>query len=89
MSNATLFEIGGFEVNSVMTTSLAITAVLSVVAIAGTRNMKERQPGRLQSALEYAVGSLERCLCLSSFPIIAVCCRLPENCRAFSPQRAR
>ena len=58
MSNATLFEIGGFEVNSVMTTSLAITAVLSVVAIAGTRNMKERQPGRLQSALEYAVGSL-------------------------------
>ena len=58
MSNATLFEIGGFTVDSVMTTSVAITAVLSVVAIAGTRNMKERQPGRLQSTLEYVVGSL-------------------------------
>lgn len=58
MSNATLFEIGGFAVDSVMTTSLAITAVVSVVAFAGTRNLKERQPGRLQSALEYAVGSL-------------------------------
>ncbi len=43
MSNATLFEIGAFHVNSVMTTSLAITAVVSVVAIAGTRNLKERQ----------------------------------------------
>ena len=40
MSNATLFEIGAFHVNSVMTTSLAITAVVSVVAIAGTRNLK-------------------------------------------------
>ena len=58
MSNATLFEIGAFHVNSVMTTSLAITAVVSVVAIAGTRNLKERQPGRLQSALEYVVGGL-------------------------------
>ena len=51
MSNATLFEIGAFHVNSVMTTSLAITAVVSVVAIAGTRNLKE-------SALEYVVGGL-------------------------------
>lgn len=53
-----LFEVAGVEVTSAMTTAAAITVVLSTVVIAGTRNMKVSHPGRMQSALEYAMGSL-------------------------------
>ncbi len=53
-----LFEIGPIQVTSVMTTSLAITVILSLIAILGTRNLKVKNPGRGQKALEYIVGGL-------------------------------
>lgn len=53
-----LFEIGPIEVTSVMTTSLAITVIVSAVAILGTRNLQLKNPKRGQRILEYIAQSL-------------------------------
>ena len=56
-SSHTLFSIGPLQVNSQMTTMLAISVALILVCYFGTRNMRER-PGRLQNALEKVVEML-------------------------------
>lgn len=53
-----LFEIGPVEITSVMTTSLVITGVLCAVTVLGCRNLKVKNPGRAQRAIEYVVQSL-------------------------------
>lgn len=53
-----LFEVAGVEVTSAMTTTLAMTVVLSAVTIAATRNLKVSHPGFGQRTVEYIVGSL-------------------------------
>ena len=53
-----LFEIGPIQVTSVMTTSLAITVIVSASANLGTRKVKVKNPGRGQKTLEYIAGGL-------------------------------
>lgn len=53
-----LFEIGPIEVTGVMTTSIAITVIISAVTILGTRNLKEKNPGRGQKIIEYIAQGL-------------------------------
>lgn len=53
-----LFEVAGFGVTSAMTTSLAITAIIGGVVIAGTRNLTAGKPGKMQNAIEMVFGTL-------------------------------
>ena len=56
-----LFNIGPIEVTSIMTTSLAITILLAVLAYFATRNIKERPTG-LQNLAEKGIEMLRNFL---------------------------
>lgn len=53
-----LFTVFGVKITSQITTAWAIMAILVIVSIIATRNMKDR-PGKLQNAMEMAVGALK------------------------------
>ena len=53
-----LFTVLGVKVTSQVTTMWAIMAVLVIVSIIATRNMKDK-PGKLQNAMEMAVSGLK------------------------------